>query len=218
MSSTCSAALADSASGLSEPECGLSPSAKSIPIAETFSRKHWPDVPIFGDVRTHRSRRWLMADANERYEHAKGNYAKAEGLGDSIDVICGGFPCQDISVAGKGAGIDGDRTGLWTEYARLIGELRPRYVIVENVAALLGRGLDRVLGDLAALGYDAEWHCIPASAVGAPQGEIGSGLWPTIDSPRLRGVRSAHDRQVMRRRMLARRERLPAIMRLIPGD
>ena len=85
-----------------------------------------------------------------------------------IDLICGGFPCQDISVAGKGAGIGGSRSGLWTEYARIIGEVRPRYVIVENVAALLDRGLERVLGDLAALGYDAEWHCIPASAVGAP--------------------------------------------------
>ena len=85
-----------------------------------------------------------------------------------IDVLCGGFPCQDLSVAGKGAGIDGARSGLWSEYARLIGELRPRYVIVENVPALLGRGLGRVLGDLSALGYDAEWDCLPASAFGAP--------------------------------------------------
>ena len=85
-----------------------------------------------------------------------------------IDVICGGFPCQDISTAGKGAGIEGSRSGLWSEYARLIGEIQPRFVIVENVSALLGRGLERVLGDLAALGYDAEWHCIPASYVGAP--------------------------------------------------
>lgn len=84
-----------------------------------------------------------------------------------VDVICGGFPCQDISFAGAGAGLDGDRSWLWREYARLVGELRPRYVSVENVAALLDRGLGRVLGDLAALGYDAEWHCIPASAVGA---------------------------------------------------
>jgi DNA (cytosine-5)-methyltransferase 1 len=76
--------------------------------------------------------------------------------------------CQDISLAGKGAGIDGERSGLWSEYARLIRELRPRYVIVENVAALLGRGLGTVLGDLAASGYDAEWDCIPAEAIGAP--------------------------------------------------
>lgn len=85
-----------------------------------------------------------------------------------VDVLCGGFPCQDISYAGKGAGLDGERSGLWFEYARLIGELRPRWVVAENVAALRTRGLDRVLADLSALGYDAEWHCIPASAVGAP--------------------------------------------------
>jgi DNA (cytosine-5)-methyltransferase 1 len=92
------------------------------------------------------------------------------GLGDigPIDVICGGFPCTDISVAGKGLGITGPQSGLWSEYARIVGEVRPKYAIVENVAALLGRGIERVLGDLAALGFDAEWHCIPASAVGAP--------------------------------------------------
>jgi DNA (cytosine-5)-methyltransferase 1 len=84
-----------------------------------------------------------------------------------VDVICGGFPCQDISNAGKRAGIEGERSGLWREYARIVRELRPRYVLVENVAALLGRGLGTVLGDLAACGYDAEWDCIPATAVGA---------------------------------------------------
>jgi len=111
--------------------------------------KHWPEVPIFDDVKT--LNKGLL---NEK--------------GISVDVICGGFPCQDISLAGKGAGIEGERSGLWSEFARLIGELRPKYVIVENVSALLSRGLDRVLGDLASIGYDAEWHCIPASAVGAP--------------------------------------------------
>lgn len=87
---------------------------------------------------------------------------------EPVDVICGGFPCQDISNAGKRAGIDGERSGLWSEYARIIGELRPRFVLVENVAALLGRGIGRVLGDLAALGYDAEWEIISAADVGAP--------------------------------------------------
>ena len=72
----------------------------------------------------------------------------------AVDVISGGFPCQDISN-GKRAGIDGERSGPWSEYARIIRELRPRYVVVENVAALLGRGMERVLGDLAACGYDA---------------------------------------------------------------
>jgi len=111
--------------------------------------KHWPNVPIFEDVCT------LTKELlDER--------------GITVDVICGGFPCQDISLAGKGAGIEGERSGLWTEYARIISELRPKFVIVENVTALLSRGLDRVLGDLAEIGYDAEWHCIPASAVGLP--------------------------------------------------
>ena len=87
---------------------------------------------------------------------------------EPIDVIVGGFPCQDISLAGKGAGIDGERSGLWACYADAIRTLRPRGVLVENVAALLYRGIDRVLGDLAACGYDAEWDCIPAAAVGAP--------------------------------------------------
>ena len=120
------------------------------PFCQRVLAKHWPEGPIYGDVRE------LTA--------AK---LAADGIG-RIDVICGGFPCQDISVAGRGAGLEGERSGLWFEYARLIGELRPRYVIVENVAALLGRGLGRVLGELATLGYDAEWHCIPAAAVGAP--------------------------------------------------
>jgi DNA (cytosine-5)-methyltransferase 1 len=119
------------------------------PFCRAVLKKHWPHVPCYEDVRTLTAER-LAAD------------------GISVDVICGGFPCQDISFAGKGAGIEGERSGLWSEYARLIGELRPRYVIVENVAALLGRGLDVVLGDLASIGFDAEWHCIPASAVGAP--------------------------------------------------
>jgi DNA (cytosine-5)-methyltransferase 1 len=119
------------------------------PFCRRVLAKHWPNVPIYDDVRELSAAR-LAAD----------------GIG--VDVICGGFPCQDISIAGKAAGLDGERSGLWREYARLVGELRPRFVIVENVAALLGRGLGDVLGDLAALGYDAEWHCIPASHVGAP--------------------------------------------------
>lgn len=84
------------------------------------------------------------------------------------DLVTGGFPCQDISVAGRGEGIEGSRSGLWSEMSRIIGLIRPRYVLVENVSALLSRGLDRVLGDLSQIGYDAEWHCIPAAAVGAP--------------------------------------------------
>jgi len=119
------------------------------PFCRRVLAKHWPDVPIYDDVRA-----------------ITGDRLRADGI--AVDVICGGFPCQDISVAGCGAGIEGEHSGLWSEYARIIGELRPQYAIVENVAALLNRGMGSVLGDLAALGFDAEWHCIPAAAVGAP--------------------------------------------------
>lgn len=86
----------------------------------------------------------------------------------SIDILIGGFPCQDLSYAGKGAGIEGERSGLWKEYSRLICEILQKYIVVENVPALLSRGMGVVLGDLASCGYDAEWDCIPASAFGAP--------------------------------------------------
>ena len=119
------------------------------PYCRKVLAKHWPGVKQYDDVRT------LTADTLAR-----------DGI--AVDVICGGFPCQDISIAGEGAGLAGERSGLWREFARLIGELRPRFVIVENVSALLSRGFGDVLGDLAALGFDAEWHCIPACAVGAP--------------------------------------------------
>ena len=115
------------------------------PFCRKVLAKHWPGVPIHHDI------------------------TKLRGTDvGSVDVICGGFPCQDISSAGQRVGITGPRSGLWAHYARLIGELRPAFVIVENVSDLRYRGLDDVLGDLAALGYDAEWHCIPAAAVDAP--------------------------------------------------
>lgn len=118
------------------------------PYCRRVLAKHWPGVKQYDDVRT------LTADTLAR-----------DGI--AVDIICGGFPCQDISFAGKGEGLAGERSGLWSEIVRLVGEIRPRFLIVENVSALLDRGFGDVLGDLAALGYDAEWHCIPASAVGA---------------------------------------------------
>ncbi len=112
--------------------------------------KHWPDVPCYEDVKM---------ITKERLEQ--------DEIGQ-IDVICGGFPCQDISAAGKGAGLAGERSGLWFEYARIIREVGPRWVIIENVSTLRGRGLSVVLQNLSEIGYDAEWHCITAASVGAP--------------------------------------------------
>ena len=83
-------------------------------------------------------------------------------------VVSGGFPCQDISAAGRGAGIDGERSGMWGQMARIVGEVRPEYVFVENSPMLTTRGLGRVLGDLASLGYDARWTVLGAADVGAP--------------------------------------------------
>lgn len=105
----------------------------------------WPHVAQFDDVRT------VGAHNLER-----------------VDCIAGGFPCQDISYAGPGHGLAGDRSGLWFEFARIIGELRPDFVLVENVTALLTRGMGDVLGTLAGLRFDAEWSDLSACAVGLP--------------------------------------------------
>lgn len=102
--------------------------------------------PIWDDVRTFDGRPWA----------------------GRVDVVAGGFPCQDISAAGKGAGITGERSGLWVEMARIIGEVQPRYAFVENSPMLTVRGLGVVLGDLAAMGYDARWGVLGAADVGAP--------------------------------------------------
>ena len=105
-----------------------------------------PPFPIWDDVRTFDGRPW-------------------RGI---VDVVSGGFPCQDISVAGKGAGITGERSGMWAHMARIIGEVRPRFAFIENSPMLTVRGLDRVLCDLASMGYDAEWGVISAADCGAP--------------------------------------------------
>jgi DNA (cytosine-5)-methyltransferase 1 len=122
--------------------------AWQVEIDEYASRvlaKHWPHIPRYRDIR------------NCDWEHMR-----------PVDVLCGGFPCQDLSFAGRRAGIDGERSGLWSEYVRAIRTLRPHYIIVENVPGLLTNAyMGRVLGDLAESGYDAEWDCLPASAFGA---------------------------------------------------
>ncbi|NDG27158.1 MAG: DNA cytosine methyltransferase [Proteobacteria bacterium] len=104
-----------------------------------------PPFPIWDDVQTFDGKPW-------------------RGI---VDVVSGGFPCQDISAAGKGAGIDGERSGMWREMARIIHEVRPRFVFVENSPMLTSRGLGTVLGDLAAMGFDARWGVLGAKDVGA---------------------------------------------------
>lgn len=114
------------------------------PYCRKVLAKHWPDVPCYDDVRN-------LPDDIER-----------------VDLICGGYPCQPFSTAGRMRGAE-DPRHLWPDFARLIRVLRPRFALLENVPAHLGLGLDAVLGDLAILGFDAEWSIVPAAAVGAPQ-------------------------------------------------
>jgi DNA (cytosine-5)-methyltransferase 1 len=134
--------------------------------AQAVLKKHWPEVPIYDDV----------------------TKLTKDDIHGTVDVITGGFPCQDISLAGKGAGLEGERSGLWWEYHRLIKELQPKWVIAENVSALRSRGLDQVLRSLSEIGYDAEWHCIPASAVGAPHRR--DRVW-IVAYPQLHGLTSS---------------------------
>lgn len=101
-----------------------------------------------------------------------------------IDIVTGGFPCQDISAAGKGAGIEGARSGLWREMARVICEVGPRFVLVENSPMLVSRGLGRVLGDLAAMGFDARWGVLGAIDAGAPHRR--DRIWIVADANRQR--------------------------------
>lgn len=122
------------------------------PYCRAVLRKHWPKVPIYEDVRELAASR-LRADGIEP------------------DVICGGFPCQDASIAntsGDRRGIEGARTGLWSEIKRLAADFRDCIILLENVPGLLSAGFGQVLGDLAALGLDAEWRCIPARKAGLP--------------------------------------------------
>jgi site-specific DNA-cytosine methylase len=117
--------------------------AETDDYASRVLAKRWPGVPNLGDVRDmHRAAR--------------------------VDLLTGGFPCQDLSVAGLGAGLNGARSGLWAQFARIIAGLRPQAVLIENVPVLRSRGMVRVLRDLWRAGYVAEWDCIPAAAVGAP--------------------------------------------------
>jgi DNA (cytosine-5)-methyltransferase 1 len=104
-----------------------------------------------------------------------------------VDVVCGGFPCSDISAAGKGAGITGERSGLWAEMSRIIGEIRPKYAFVENSPMLTVRGLGRVLGDLSEMGFDARWGVVGAHHAGAPhkRDRIWILAYPACSGPRV---------------------------------
>ena len=108
--------------------------------------KHWPDVRRHDDIRT---------------------FPPREGSWE-VSGICAGFPCQDISNAWTGAGLEGERSGLFFETVRVVQQLQPQFVVLENVAGLLTGGLDRVLGEMAEIGYDASWNCKPAAYIGAP--------------------------------------------------
>ena len=114
--------------------------------ARSVLERHWPEVKRHDDVCTF----------------------PTQGYDWSCDVLAGGFPCQDLSIAGKGKGLSGSRSGVFYEVIRIVRCLEPRYVILENVSALLARGMGVVLGELAKIGYNAEWHCITSAYLGAP--------------------------------------------------
>lgn len=137
------------------------------PFCQAVLARHWPTVRRYDDVRT---------------------------IGPEltpVDVIVGGFPCQDISSNNQyKTGISGQQSGLFAEAIRVVRDLRPRYVVLENVADLLVRGMGTVLGELAALGFDADWECLPAAAFGAPQPRWRVFL---IAYPRRGGCQAGHE-------------------------
>lgn len=128
---------------------------------------HLPPFPVWDDVRSFDGRDWRGA----------------------VDVVSGGFPCQDISAAGKGAGLDGERSGLWVEMSRIICEVQPRFAFVENSPMLTSRGLGIILGDLAAMGFDARWGVLGADDLGGDHER--ERIWIVADSMRNGRERSA---------------------------
>ena len=142
------------------------------PFCQKILNKHWPDIPIHDDINTFTA-----------------------GIGQ-FDCITGGFPCQDISVAGHQEGItEKSRSGLFYELMRVIRMVRPRFVVMENVAAILNNGLDIVLGELSQAGYDAEWSVISASSLGACHQRSRWWLVAYPNSKRLQGLRGKYELQ-----------------------
>lgn len=144
--------------------CGveIDPYARSVLIARQNDRC-LPTFPIWDDIKTFDGKPW-------------------QGI---VDVVSGGFPCQDISAAGKGAGITGERSWLWREMARVVGEVRPKYVLLENSPMLVSRGLGLVLSDLAQMGYDARWGVVGADDAGYPSRR--KRLWAVAHIGKTRG-------------------------------
>ena len=158
-------------------------------------KKNWPEIPIYNDVR-----------------ELTGEKLKGDGI-TNIDVLCGGFPCQDISIAGKQEGIgEKTRSGLWSECARLLRDIQPRYAIFENVTALIsgnsGRWFEQVLWDISQIGYDAEWHCIPASELGAHHHRDRVWIIAYPKRKRIQGseeTKNARFERALRKQLIARR-------------
>lgn len=131
--------------GLERAGCEIIWQVENNEFCRQVLSKHWPNVHQYGDIT---AIDWSTVEP--------------------VDLVCGGFPCQDVSEAGRRRGFAGERSGLWREFASAIRTLRPRYVLVENVTGLLERELGAVLGDLAEMGFDAEWSVLSCCAFGAP--------------------------------------------------
>jgi DNA (cytosine-5)-methyltransferase 1 len=178
--------------------CVCAVEIEEYPRKVLLQRQHdgiLPKFPIWDDVSTFDGKPWR----------------------GRVDIIAGGFPCQDISTAGTGAGIDGERSGLWREMARVIDEVQPSYVFVENSPALTSRGLGVVLGDLAQMGYHARWGVLGAVDVGAPHKR--ERIWVLAGFPssnKKRRNRGATEQGAKRRQVVTRDDRMADTMRNRP--
>ena len=175
------------------------------PFCQAVLSKHWPGVTVFQDVRKLCRGAGDMVDCPYGCEEpwceiCDEHYFQCDCFSTEqcsntvgrVDVLTAGFPCQDISLMqevsdGNREGLDGERSGLWADAARVICELRPTFAVLENVTALAIRGLDRVAGELAEIGYGCEWHCIPAAYVGAPHLRDRIFIVAHADDPGLQG-------------------------------